>query len=64
MVYYISDLLFIILVILIYVYVIEYMYENFIFKVKFKYGMDIGSLFLRFNDVNKIDKRLFGDKFG
>lgn len=40
------------------------MYENFISKVDYKYGMDTNSLFFRARDINKIDRKLFGDKLG
>lgn len=53
-----------VLAIMIYAYAREYMYENFISKVEYKYGMDTDSLFLRTSELNKIDKSLFGNECG
>ena len=53
-----------IIAVLIYSYARSYMYENFISKVEYKFGMDTDSLFLRSSELCKIDSRLFGSKPG
>lgn len=53
-----------ILAIMIYAYAREYMYDNFITKVHYKYGMDTDSLFLRSSEIHRIDSALFGDDCG
>jgi len=53
-----------ILAVLIYAYAREYMYDNFISKVRYKYGMDTDSLFIRISEIKNLDQNLIGTNFG
>jgi hypothetical protein len=50
--------------IMIYAYAREYMYDNFITKIKHKYAMDTDSLHFNSDEIHLIDKNLFGDECG
>lgn len=53
-----------ILSVLIYAYAREYMYDNFISRVRHKYGMDTDSLFIRISEIKNLNQNLIGPNFG